>query len=308
MSSNKGPRFNELAIFVGVAESGSITAAARRLGTPKSTVARAIARLEESLGAVLVRRVSTGPALSEAGVQLFRRTAPHVAALRDATCSLARQENEVQGHLRVTTAPDIAELVLAPVVAAFVSKHPNVSVEVQTQSHIVDLVGEGFDLAIRMTAGQLESSSLIARRLGRIELNLYASPAYLAHAGVGVPRKPADLKHHEFISRSADTRPPLPLSGPGGTTQVSVGGRAASRDLNCVRALVLAGGGIGPLPAAYARRELETGNLIRVLPEYSVRGITAYVIHPPLRPLPVKLRAFRSFLLERAPPLLSRGE
>lgn len=293
-------RFDELAMFVEVAEAGSLAAAARRFGLPKSTVGRAIARLEEDSGAPLVRRMSSGPALTDAGQTLVTHAAPHVAALRDAASALSREADEVHGGIRITAPVDVAHLVLGPLVASFVARHPRVSVDVDASIRIVDLVSEGFDFAIRVARKSLASSSLVAKRLARLDLGLYASPSYLARHGT--PKRPDDLSAHEFVLMfSRNGRMTLPLEGPRGSAPVEVRGRVTGNDAYFMAEAALAGVGIAPLPWLSARPSVAAGRLLRVLPDHQLAGNTVYLVHTPLKPLPRKLQAFRAHLLEHAP-------
>lgn len=297
-------RYDELAVLVAVAEAGSIAAAARRLGVPKSTVGRAIRRLEADLGAVLVRRAVQGPPLTEVGRTLVTHAAPHVAALRDVATAVSREMDEVHGALRITAPVDLAQVLLGPLVTGFLARHPKVSVEVDANIRMVDLVGEGFDLAIRVARRSLASSSLVAKKLARLDLGLYASPAYVARQGA--PKRPSDLRHHDHVLLfGRQGRATLALEGPRETTNVEVSGPIAGNDFFFIRESIASGAGIGSLPWFVARSEIESGRLVRVLPDYQHAGTTAFVVHAPLRPLPAKTKAFRDYLLEHAPRLLA---
>ncbi|MEZ4403687.1 MAG: LysR family transcriptional regulator [Kofleriaceae bacterium] len=296
-------RLDELAVFVEVATAGSLAAAARRLGVPKSTVGRAVARLEAGLGAALVRRTGAGPALTAAGQTLVTQAAPHVAALRDVASALAGAATEIHGTLRITAPTDLAQVVLGPLVAAFVARHPQLAIEVDCSIRVVDLAAEGLDLAVRVARRALPPSALVARKLARLDLGLYASPTYLARRGA--PRRPADLDDHDHVLLTGrQGRAQLTLDGPGGPTRATVRGRTSGNDFFFMRELTLAGAGIGPLSWFLARADVAAGRLVRVLPDHRLAGTTAYVVHLPLRPLPAKVVAFKRFLLEHAPPLL----
>lgn len=297
-------RFDELALFVEVATAGSLAAAARRRGVPKSTVGRAIARLEGDLGVALVRRHRGGPPLTDPGRALLEQAAPHVAALRDLARGVARTEGEIHGALRVTATSDLARLVLGPLVAAFVARHPRIEIEVDASIRLIDLAREGFDLALRVAERRLPASTLVARKLARLDLGLFASPAYLAARGV--PRQPGELVDHDHVLLPGrERRAPLVLDGPRGPVPVAARARIVGNDFDFARAALCAGAGIGPLSWFVARPEVAAGRLVRVLPDHRLAGATAYLIHLPLRPLPAKLVAFKRFLFEHAPPLLT---
>src|SRR4051812_47398920 len=190
-------RLDELGVLVAVSESGSLSAAAKRLGVPKSTVGRAIARIEEDLGVSLVRRMARGPALTEPGRLLANLSAPHVAALRDATAALGRESSEAYGLLRLTAPSDVGTHLIAPLLSSFLTRYPRVRVEIEHTLRVVDLVREGFDLAIRLTLGRLPRSTLIAKKLARMNLALYAGTTYAARRDL--PKQPADLVRHDNV-------------------------------------------------------------------------------------------------------------
>jgi DNA-binding transcriptional LysR family regulator len=297
-------RFDDLAVFVEVAEAGSIAVAARRLGVPKSTVGRAIARVEQDFGASLVRRMARGPALTEPGQLLANLAAPHVAALRDVASALGREGTEAYGTLRVTTPPDLGTLVIGPLVAGFLARYPRMRIDIDHTLRIVDLASEGYDLAIRVMRGPMPPSSLVAKKLVRLDLGLYAGSTYLARRDA--PRRAEDLAHHDHVSfERGAARDVLALEGPLGTVQVPIKARVGANDFFFVREAIVHGAGIGTLPWYVANAEVVAGRLVRVLPEYRRADTTAYLVHAPTRPLSPKLQAFRSFLLEHAPRLLT---
>lgn len=297
------PRLDELAVLVDVAEAGSLAGAARRLGVPKSTVGRAVRRLEADVGTPLVRRQAGAETLTAAGRTLVSRAAPHVSALRDATGAIARAEGEAFGHLRITAPVDLAEVVLGPLLAAFLAQHPAITAEVEATIRIVDLVGEGFDLALRVATQRLPASSLVASKLARIHLGLYASPAYLARRGR--PRRTEDLETHEVIMLlGRQGRTVVDLEGPRGNVRVPLHGPVSTNDFLFMREMIVAGTGIGLLPWFRAAADVAAGRLVRVLPEYRLAGTTAYVVHPPFKPLPRKLEVFKRFLTANAPRML----
>lgn len=296
-------RLDDLAVFVEVAEGGSLTEAARRLGVPKSTVSRSVARLESSLGVALLRRSARGHGLSEAGRRLARVASPHVSSLHDAALALERPAREPHGRLRVTAPVDLGQALLAPLLPLFVQRHPAVHVETEVTSRFVDLIAEGFDVALRVPANKLPSSALVARRLGSVDLCLYAAPGYLARRGS--PRQPEELTEHDTVvlyPRDGGVR--WTLIGNRGVVPVTVRGRLGSNDFLLIRELIARGAGIGVLPANLANPEVRAGRLTRVLPDYALRGSVVYIVYAAARPLPLKVAAFRDFLVEQAPELL----
>src|SRR4051812_39866546 len=293
-------RFDELGVLVAVAEAGSLSAAAKQLGVPKSTVGRAIARLEEELGVSLVRRMAQGPTLTEPGLVLANRAAPHIAGLRDAAIAQGRESQEAYGLLRVTAPADIGAHLIAPLLPGFFARHPRVSVQIEHTLRVVDLVREGFDLAIRVTMGRLAASALTAKKLTPMNLALYASTQYAARNDL--PKHLDDLARHDNVVFYPGTNR-VTLQGPNGSEKVTVNGRASGNDFFFVREAIASGVGIGPLPWFLASEEVAAGRITRVLPEYRAAGGTAYLVYPPAKPLAPKLVRFCAHLVEHVPRL-----
>ena len=261
---------------------------------------RAIARLEDELGVSLVRRMARGPALTEPGLVLANRAAPHIAGLRDAASAQGRESQEVYGLLRMTAPADIGAHLIAPLLPGFFARHPRVSVEVENTLRVVDLVREGFDLAIRVTMGRLPASSLTAKKLAPMNLALYAGTQYAARNEL--PKHLDDLASHDNVVFYPGTNT-LTLIGPKGPEKVAVNGRAAGNDFFFLREAIASGVGIGPLPWFLASQEVAAGRVTRVLPEYRAAGGTAYLVYPPAKPLAPKLVRFCAHLLEHVPRL-----
>ena len=285
---------DDLATFVRVVDASSIAGAARQLGVPKSTVSRRISRLEERLGVRLLARTTRSMRPTAEGEALHRRAAGPLEDLENAAAVIADAGDVPRGLLRVTAPVDFGRL-CAPIVADFMAEYPEVSVHVDLSARQVDLVAEGIDLAIR--GGTLADSSLIARKLATVELQLFASPGYLeAH---GTPRRLKDLAGHQCI-----------LFRPDGDTQrwtfeggkkeesVEVRGRLATGEFSFVRSACLTGLGIAIMPAHLANDACDAGRLVRVLPKrFSARGAIS-LVYPSARHLPAKARAFRDHIIE----------
>jgi DNA-binding transcriptional LysR family regulator len=290
---------DEIAVFVHVVKAGSFTAAARQRGVPKSTLSRAVTRLEEAMRARLLRRSSRAIALTDAGRAFYDRTEPHIAGIADAAESSLTHEDQPQGVLRVTAPVDVGESFLADMLVCFTHRYPRLQVEVDLSSRRVNLLEEAFDVAIR-AAGRLDDASLVAKRIGSTSAHLFASPAYLARHGT--PEEPEDLAKHECVLfRPKDAKNEWTLEGPDGQQRtVTVHGRIAGGDFSFLRSALRAGGGIGVLPSFSAIRDLADGNIVRVLPEWTRAAGTLYVVYPLSPHLPVKVKVFRDFVLEAA--------
>jgi DNA-binding transcriptional LysR family regulator len=287
--------FNLLALFVAVAETSSFSKAARQLGLPKSTLSRGIARLEELVGAELLHRTTRHVSLSTAGAALYERTAPLLVELRRAVGTLPESEEQPSGELRITAPIDVGVMILSDVIARFTLRFPSVRVDVRLTNRQVDLVAEGFDLAIRGSVEQLRDSSLVVRHLSPVEIQLFAAPTYLARRGtphtLGDPDHDWVLFRHPSLQRLAGARDVKP--------------RVSCDDFAFAREALRAGAGVGWLPTFVAEPLVAAGELARVLPSQRHRFGALALLHPPGKHLPRKVTAFRDLLLEtvKARPL-----
>ncbi len=284
-----------LPVFAMVAETGSFSGAAKRLGVAKSTVSRQVARLEEAVGTPLFHRTTRQVALSTAGESLLARLAPILASLEATLEALPEGQDAPSGRLRVTAPVDLGDD-LGQVVATLVSRHPQLDVEVELTDRVVDLVAEGFDAALRASAGQLADSSLVARKLRTSVVGIYAAPGYLEAAGT--PKRPKELAGHRWLTlRGFPTT--LRLDGPGGRiVEVSFERRVAANDFLFLRAALIAGGGVGLMPRETAAAAVAAGTLVPVLPRYTLSGTHLYLVIPARRLLPRKVTAFRDLVIE----------
>jgi DNA-binding transcriptional LysR family regulator len=279
-----------LTIFRAVAEQSSFTKAARKLGIGKGTVSRAVARLEGILGVELIHRTTHDVALSTAGNALYERTAHHLAALDQAVLDLPERAAEPSGTLRLTAPHDFGAILLPELLTLFARRYPEVRFDVRITNSRVDLVAEGFDLAIRPYVGSSsKDSGLIMRRLGGpLTGELYASLSYLARRGK--PKRLGDPKHEWILFPAA-----LPLfKFPRDST------RFLCDDLFVTRELVRDGAGIGFLPRfladAYVRDGLIEPVLVGGLPSTKASYV---VVYPSSGQTPRKVTAFCDILVER---------
>ena len=292
---------NQIGVFVRVVESGSFTAAAASLRLPKSSVSRKVAALEAALGTRLLQRTTRRLRLTEAGQRYFQQARQAVVDLDEAASELANLGLAPRGNVRISAA-DFEDGPLGAVIAAFCRLHPQINVDVTVTGRRVNLIEEGFDLVVR--AGLLEDSTLVARKVARSELKLYAAPSYLA--GRGSPRRLADVARHDCVLyRTQKGFFPWRLTGPRGAETVRVSGSVDADDMGFVRRLVLGGAGIGLLPETLAEGEVARHALERVLPAYAVRGGAIYVVSPPLRHLPARVALLRDYLIAELPRALA---
>jgi DNA-binding transcriptional LysR family regulator len=286
---------NRLALFVAVAETGSFSTAAGRLRLPKSSVSRGVARLEESLGAQLLHRTTRHVATTSAGAALYERAAPLLGSLRAAVGVASSREEQPSGELRITAPSDIGQMFLAEIVARFIARFPAVTVDLNLTLRYVDLIAEGYDVAVRASGKPLKDSSLTARRLGGFEGHVYAAPSYLARRGM--PKSGRELADHDWVVFRG-MRGPLTLSGPGEPLVVQPRGRIVTDDFLVVREAIRAGAGVGLLDALYAEKDVAEGRLVCVLPRYRLLASGLYLVYPAARHQPRKVTAFRDFVLE----------
>ncbi|MFE8603788.1 LysR family transcriptional regulator [Archangium violaceum] len=277
---------NLLGLFIAVAETGSFSEAARRLGLPKSSVSRGVASLEASVGAQLLHRTTRHVSLSTAGTALYERAAPLLASLKEAVGTLPEREEAPSGELRLTAPHDMGATFLPEVVARFTARYPSVRVDCRLTNRNVDLVAEGFDLALRASGAKLADSSLMVRRLGALDVQLFASPTYLARRGT--PRSPEELAQHELVV----------FRGLKYLRELEKHARVLGDDMLFLREAAKAGAGIAVLPTFLAQADVTSGQLVRVLPRYAQPSTSLVMLYPRTQHVPRKVSAFRDFLLE----------
>ncbi len=292
---------NEVATFARVVDAGSFSAAAAQLGVPKSTVSRRVARLEERLGVRLLQRSTRRMHPTTEGERFHARIASALRTLGEAGNEVREGNAHPRGLLRVTAPVDFGQRVLGGLVARFLERYPEVSANVVLTNRVVDLVGEGFDAAVR--AGRLQDSMLVARRLGSSDGVLVASTDYLDRAGV--PAHPDELAtHRALLFRAQGESATWSLEGPeGARAQVRATGALDADDYGFVTSATLAGGGVALVPSFHVTDALADGRLVRVLPQWRQRSGGLHLVYPSARHLAPKVRAFRDFLLEELPTL-----
>ncbi|WPB82699.1 LysR substrate-binding domain-containing protein [Archangium violaceum] len=287
---------NELLVFAKVVQAGSFTVAARGLRMPKSTVSRKVSELEERVGAQLLQRTTRKLRLTDVGQAYYEHCARIVAEAEQAELAVTRMQSAPHGLLRVT-AP-LTFSFLGPIVAEFLKRYPEVQVELVCTDRSVDLVQEGFDLAVR--AGRLADSSHIARKLGNVERVVVAAPSYLQERGV--PKSPKDLERHDCLVFGAGMEGNVwTLHSGNKSLQVSVRARLVVNEPDMLRAVAVAGAGIALLPTQPSDTDLTTGRLRRLLPDWSSSGAPVHAVYPSTRHHSPKVMAFVDFLRERWP-------
>jgi len=275
-----------LTCFAAVADSGSFSIAAGRLGLPRSTLSRSIARLEADFGERLIHRTTRRVSLSTAGAALLERTRASLDDLREAVKQLPERGVDPAGELRVTAPNDFGNQVLAALLPAFVARYPKIRLDLRLTSRRLDLAAEGVDLAIRVLTGAATDSTLVLRRLAAIEIGVYAAPAYLAKRGT--PRHLDETAAHDWILFGPARRGPPPPS------RII----AIADDFQFVYNAVRAGAGLGWMPSFLARADVQNGDLVRLLPGETWSEGRFCLVYPKARHLSRKLVALRDFLLD----------
>jgi LysR family transcriptional regulator for bpeEF and oprC len=297
---------DQLRVLVKVVDAGSFTAAADVLGVQRSHVSRVIAQLEAELGVTLLERTTRRQSVSEAGRAVYERAVGVLAAIEDTVRVTRDVQSQPQGLLRITCGVAFSLAAVGGWVETFLERYPQCTAEIEYASRELDLVHEGFDVAIR--AGPLPDSRLAARRLGRFDFGLYASPAY--EQRFGLPTIPAALHEHRLIVFTGDSAPArgLTLHHPQRRERVCIDGPAHLR-VNIgvgVRSALLAGLGIGQLPQAEAGHLVAEGRLLPVLTPWQPPAVEVFAVFPSNRYLTPKVRAFVDLAAEMFPRPVSR--
>lgn len=286
---------NDLLIFAHVAELGSFSRAAERLGLPKSSVSRRLAALEQRLGERLLLRTTRRQTLTEFGQVLLEHARQVVAEVQAVAALSEHRQAAPRGRLRVSMPSDFANLLLADALAGFVAAYPGIQLELDLSPRRVDLLGEGFDVAIRV--GDLPDDSLLAaRRLTELTIGLYASAGYLAQAGH--PANTDDLARHTAIGLLGSNGEVVRWCLDSGESrwEATPPARMTANSPELLIRLARAGAGIIAVPDAFARADVRAGLLQRVLPEWRLPGETVSAVFPERKLMPTKTRAFIDML------------
>jgi DNA-binding transcriptional LysR family regulator len=280
----------DLRTFVDVADAGGVSSAARRLGVSKSIVSRRLFRLEAELGVQLLARTTRGAALTEAGVT-FREHAARVCAEIDAARETILPAGELRGRLRIAAPLSLGPTHLAPVFAEMARRHPLLQVQASYSDRFVDIVGEGFDCAIRV--GYLSDSNLIARRVGPVHGKLVASPDYIREHGA--PETPDELLTHQALMQGTET---WQFMDGDKTISIHPQGRFKADNGTALAAAAAAGLGIAWLPDPLIKGYLDSGSLVQVMTRYPVPTAGMFVVRPPGQHPARKVRVLTELLIE----------
>ena len=285
-------------IFTRVVETGSFSAAGRLIGLAPSSVSRQIGELEDTLGVRLLHRTTRKLSLTEAGETYYERSRDIVRAVDEANLAVTEKRAGPSGVLRLTVPASVARIHITPAVAAFQGQYPAVRVAMSVTDRMVDIVGEGLDVAIRV--GQLEDSSLIARKVGEGRRLICAGPSYLERAGR--PKRPDDLSDHACLTFRTHPGTNLWRFGKGkAAIEVRATGPFFADDGEALVAAACAGLGLVLVPEWLVGGEISRGRLVEVLADYPPNPASTplYAVYPPGPYIAPKVRAFVDFLAGR---------
>ena len=287
-------RFSELHAFRAVVEAGGFSAAARELGQSRSAVNRLVLALEARLGVQLLNRTTRVVSPTSMGHALYDRSRQLLDDLVEIETAVSSARTDPVGTLRVSVPLSFGDLDFSDLIAQFLVTYPRVDMDVSFDSRFVDPVAEGFDVVIRVSQPD-EETPLVDHRIVELDYVLSASPDYLQrHKTL---ERPADLGSHEILFHRQPGQPPRwALSGPDGGETISFNPRLSANDLAMLLAAAKAGLGIAILPEFAIRSELQTGSLLRVLPDHHLPPRMLQVIYPPARHLTAKVRHFTEFV------------
>jgi DNA-binding transcriptional LysR family regulator len=289
-------RIEDFQAFIAIIDKGSLTGAAKALGRSLQSVSRSLAALERDVGVELIRRTTRRSNPTDAGLAFYRRLAAALAEIEAAKREASNRRAEATGLLRIAASNAFAPLYLVPVLRDFLHAHPRVDVELDLSDSYVDLIGEGFDLAVRI--GELPDSSLKARLLANSRRVVFAAPSYLAQHGR--PRRPEDLRAHQCIVRTAAREGNTwPFQVDGRLRTVKVAGRFRSSGAAAANEAAARGLGIATAPLWQVRPLLDRGAVELLLTRFEPPPVSIHAVWPATKVLPARTQLFIDFLATR---------
>lgn len=284
---------NDLEIFVSVVSSKSMSVAGRAHGLSPAVVSKRIKRLENQLGTRLLQRTTRQLSLTEIGQGFYERALAILAGLEDAESYIAGRSNETQGMLKISAPTSFGRMHVAPHLKAFMAQHPSLAVNLVLTDEMTDIIGGGFDVAIRIA--ELIDSSLVARRLAPVRRVLCASRDYVAKNGP--PRDIEDLRHH--VCLPAHNNDVWRLVGPKGPIALRPDGMLTTNSSEVIREAVISGLGIALRSTWDVGAELKDGRLVQVLPAFEgSQNVALSAVYPSRQHLPAKVRHFIDYLAD----------
>jgi DNA-binding transcriptional LysR family regulator len=283
----------DLEIFARVARTGNMSAAGREMGLSPAVVSKRVSLLEDRLGARLFQRTTWQLTLTETGEGFFKRVVDILSLIEEAEDFVSRRNTRPRGTLKITAPTSFSRQHIAPHLSAFMAKYPEIEVDIHLSDKFVDIIRNGYDLAVRI--GELKDSSLVARKLAPNNRAICASPRYLKERGI--PRSLEDLELHNCLTAGAQES--WRLEGPDGARSIKPKGTIRTNSAEFVRESLLAGLGLGLCSTWEVGKELATGALQVVLPEYrGSSAVAVYAVYPCREFMPAKVNVFIEFLAE----------
>ncbi|MEA2078372.1 MAG: LysR family transcriptional regulator [Pseudomonadota bacterium] len=292
---------NAMALFVKVVENSSFSKTARRENVPVSTVSRKISELEKALGVRLLERSTRQLRTTEIGQNYYERCRRGLEEFEAANLLILDRQSEVSGTLRISTPPNLSDVMVAPLVAGFQALYPKVVFRILVTDRRIHLIEDGIDLVMRV--GELDDSNLVACRLLRYRHLLVASPEYLEKAGH--PKHPQDLNDHPLIAFSPwFSEPVWPLADGNKVEKVLVKSGFSINDYNGVLQAVLDSSGIGEIPSIVCGQQLEAGQLVEVMPNWHFEPVTFSAVYSARLNLSRVVRLFKDFCVKHIEELV----
>lgn len=280
--------FNEVAIFIRVIQKGSFTAAALALDMPKSTVSTKVSNLEKRLGTSLITRSTRKIRLTAAGEAFFLRSTKAIEEITAAEVAVRSESGEPQGPFKITAPVDIGNIILPGLTALFLKKYPKVQFNIFLSDRRVDFLEDKVDLAIR--AGVLKDSSLIAKKVGEVVFQIYASPAYLKENGEPLTLK--ELSFHNCVHFAALSKEGWKLKNGKRTVTLPLDRKITVNDMNLAHSLAAEGAGVALLPSFFCQSEVKAKKLVPILQEWTSEITPMHFVYPAQKYVPPVTRAF----------------
>ena len=286
-------KLNAISVFCKVIETQSFTQAANQQNISVAMASKLVSQLEEHLKTRLLQRTTRKIVPTEAGMLYYQRCQAILLDLNEADSSISNMTTSLQGNLLISVPRDFGLLYISPNLPKFIELHPNLHVEIEFEDKRVDLVAEGYDLALRI--GYMQDSSLVARKISSSPMHFVASPSYLEARGT--PLTPDDLEYHQgLLYKSSLNQVHWQSTKANQIQRYKIQSKVVSNNGMALLEMTKAGLGISNSPSFFVKEALASGELVEILSEYKQKPLDIYVVYPNRRHLPAKVRAFIEFL------------
>ena len=286
-------KLNAISVFCKVIETQSFTQAANQQNISVAMASKLVSQLEEHLKTRLLQRTTRKIVPTEAGMLYYQRCQAILLDLSEADSSISNMATSLQGNLLISVPRDFGLLYISPNLPKFIELHPNLHVEIEFEDKRVDLVAEGYDLALRI--GYMQDSSLVARKISSSPMHFVASPSYLEARGT--PLTPDDLEYHQgLLYKSSLNQVHWQSTKANQIQRYKIQSKVVSKNGMALLEMTKAGLGISNSPSFFVKDALASGELVEILSEYKQKPLDIYVVYPNRRHLPAKVRAFIEFL------------